>query len=492
MAMWGVAQLRRRRVLLLFLLMVLLPAVIFSVLIVRAVQSERLQAVHQRGEHQRQIVRLVEADLNDWLFTSGSDSAMAQALFSFRIEGDQVVFPEFHLSLPAVLSPRRFPFEPSVPPEQLTAESITDSYYPRVLVFLRDFKTGAQYFLRLRVLIVRPPGGEEGYVLGDRHFVERVNQHLAELGAAVNLRGTLWIGGLQEVRVSPGTDTYGLEGFPFFQVVFEEPETTTLAVFRRHAFPYAMALLVLGAILGSLVLNRAVSQEVRLSQLRTDFVSAVSHEFRSPLTSILTLSERLQSARVRDPDKLAQYHQIIGQEAQRLSALVTRLLDFAQIEDGRKVYAAARVDLAGIAREAIRACHDPVQQDRLRLSGEDKTPLWVRGDRTALGQCIQNLIENAIKYSPPDSPITVRCRPANGSHLVEVEDRGIGIPPAEQGRIFEKFYRGRHASDLNVQGVGIGLALVRHIMDSHGGSVSVESEPGRGSCFQLRLPRMEG
>ena len=251
-----------------------------------------------------------------------------------------------------------------------------------------------------------------------------------------------------------------------------------------------MALLVLVTILGSILVYRAMSQEVRLSQLRTDFVSAVSHEFRSPLSSILALSERLEAARVRDPQQLTQYHQVIGQEARRLSALVTRLLDFAQIEEGKKVYSFERVELVGIAREAIQACHYSVRQERIRLCGED-TALWVRADRTALQHCIQNLIENAMKYSPPDSPIAVTCASANGSNVVDVQDRGIGIPVAEQERIFEKFYRGRQASELDVQGVGIGLALVKHVMACHGGSVSVESQPGQGSRFRLHLPRAE-
>jgi two-component system phosphate regulon sensor histidine kinase PhoR len=237
---------------------------------------------------------------------------------------------------------------------------------------------------------------------------------------------------------------------------------------------------------------RGVSQEVRLSQLRTDFVSAVSHEFRSPLSSILALSERLESSRVRDPAKLAQYHQVIGQEARRLSALVTRLLEFAQIEEGKKVYSFERVELVGIACEALQSCHYPVRQERIRLCGEDAAPLWVRADRIALRHCIQNLIENAVKYSPSDSPIAVTCASASGSNVVEVHDRGIGIPLAEQGRIFEKFYRGRQASELDVQGVGIGLALVRHVMERHGGSVSVQSQPGQGSRFRLHLPRAEG
>jgi signal transduction histidine kinase len=282
----------------------------------------------------------------------------------------------------------------------------------------------------------------------------------------------------------------GLEGFPFFQVVFHDPGRAGAIDVRQHAFLYSMALLVLVTILGSVLVYRTVTQEVRLSQLRTDFVSAVSHEFRSPLSSILALSERLDAARVRDPGQLAQYHKVIHHEAGRLSALVVRLLDFAQIEEGVKIYSPERVDLAAIARDAIQSCHYSVALERVQLSATE-APFWVRGDRTALQHSIQNLIENAVKYSPPDSPIAVTCAAANGCHVIEVQDRGIGVPLGEQARIFEKFYRGRQAIELNAHGVGIGLALVKHVVESHGGSVSVESQPDQGSRFRVRLPRAE-
>lgn len=490
--MWEAAHLHRsRRVILLFALIVLLPASIFSVLIVRAVRSERMRAAHQKAERQRQIVRLVEGDLTAWLFSTQPDSAISRAVFRFQLEGDRLVFPEFHLSLPSTESPRRFPFAPTPPGDPRTAQLITDFYYPRILIFLRDFRSGAQYFLRLRALVVRLPGRDLGYVIEAPHLLEHVNQRLAEFCAAANCRAALWIGDLRDNRSPPATDAFGLEGFPFFQVVFHDTELAGPTDFRQHAFAYSMALLVLVTILGSVLVYRAVSQEVRLLQLRTDFVSAVSHEFRSPLSSILALSERLESARVRDSEKLAEYHHVIGQEARRLGALVTRLLDFAQIEEGRKVYSFERVELVAIAREAIQSCHFSVREERIRFCGQDAAPLWVRADRTALSHCIQNLIENAVKYSPPDSPIAVTCASADGSNVVDVQDRGIGIPRAEQTRIFEKFYRGRQASELNAQGVGIGLALVKHVMESHGGSVAVESQPGQGSRFRLLLPTAE-
>jgi two-component system phosphate regulon sensor histidine kinase PhoR len=339
-------------------------------------------------------------------------------------------------------------------------------------------------------LIVRLPDRDAGYVLDTDQVVAHVDQRLAQLAAAANIKATFSIADLRDSRRAGGIDTLTLEDYPFFQVVFGG-ETDTATDAGGHAFAYAMTLLVVLTILGSVFVYRAVSQEARLSQLRADVVSAVSHEFRSPLSSIMALSERLASARVRDPEKLSEYHHAIGRDARRLSALVTRLLDFAQIEEGKKAYSLERVDLVAAARDAIDACHDSVLRHSIEFRGEDAAPLWVHADGVAIQHCIQNLIENAMKYSPPESPVGISCASLKGSHVIDVSDRGIGIPPSEQVKIFEKFYRGRQASALDVQGVGIGLALVRHVMNRHGGSVEVESQPGKGSRFRLSLPQAE-
>lgn len=482
----------------LFVLMVLLPASIFTVLITRALRSERMQAEYQKGQHQQQIVRLVETDLNNWLFSTQADSGLSKSLLKFRLDRDQIVFPDFQLALPSTGSPRLAPIASTPQANRLTAQTITEHYYPRIQAFLRDLNgghhSGAQYFLRLGALVVHLPGRDEGYVLDVQRVLEHVNQRLAEFSAGEDFRAAFWAGSgdRDNTRPPPVGPAFGFEGFPFFQVIFYPSETAGLADFRERAFPYSMALLVLVTILGSIFVHRAVSHEMRLSQLRSDFVAAVSHEFRSPLSSILALSERLEVVRVRDPEKLSQYHEIIGQDARRLSALVTRLLDFAQIEEGKKVYLLERADLFAVVREAIQSSHRSGRQERIQLLGEEAVPLWIQADRAALQLCIQNLIENAVRYSAPDSPITVTCARENGSALVEVRDRGIGIPLAEQSKIFEKFYRGRQAAGLNVQGVGIGLALVKHMVERHGGSVSVDSEPGRGSRFTLHLPRVGG
>jgi len=480
---------RHRKAILLFLLMVLLPSVAFGVLIVRAVRTDATQVGERKAERQREIARLIEADLNSWLFSGQPGSALSNALFRFRRDGDRIVFPEYGLSLAASGSPPRPP-NPTPPRDTPSADVITDFYYPRILVFLRDFKSGAQYFLRLKAMIVLLPNEREGYALDAQRILRHVNGRLGEFCAGENFAASLWIGDLRDDRPPATASAFALEGFSFFQVVFSDAPPSGVIGHREHLFAYSMSLVVLAAILGSLLVYRGVFQESRLSQLRTDFVSAVSHEFRSPLSSILVLSERLEGARARDPEQQAEYFRIIGQEARRLSTLVTRLLDFAQIEGGKKRYSLERIDLTAVVRDAVQSCRDTGRPDRIDVSA-DGVPRWVDADPAALRHCIQNLIENALKYSPPDSRVTVRCWSDNGTHAVDVQDRGIGIPRDEQPRIFEKFYRTRPAAALDAHGVGIGLALVKHLVESHGGSVAVASEVGCGSRFTVVLPRAE-
>jgi two-component system phosphate regulon sensor histidine kinase PhoR len=480
---------RNRKVILLFALMVLLPAAIFGMFLARSVRSDRLDAARQEAERRRQIARLVEDDLSNWLFSIGPDSARSKAFVRFELAGDTVVFPDLRLSLPVAGTLRPSPLENAVSTNAPTAESLVQVYYPRIVVFLRDFKAGAQYFQRLHAVIVRAPDSPAGYVLDTDHVMAHVTARLASLASAARINAAFSIADLRENRLTAGEDAIALGDYPFFQVVFGR-ESDAEAI-GGHGFAYTMSVLIALTILGSVFLYRAVSQEIRLSQLQTDFVSAVSHEFRSPLSSIMALSERLASAHVNDPEKLAEYHRVIGRDARRLSALVTRLLDFAQIEEGRKAYSQEGLELVAAAREAVDMCRESVRHHPIEVLGEDAAPLWVRADPVAVRHCIQNLIENAAKYSAPGSPIRVSCGSVNGSNTIDVSDQGIGIPTAEQEKIFQKFYRGRQASTLDTQGVGIGLALVRHVMDWHRGSVDVESEPGRGSRFRLSFPKAE-
>jgi signal transduction histidine kinase len=407
----------------------------------------------------------------------------------FRSAANEVVFDDFHLALPIAGAARPQPLQNAELSGVPNAEALVDFYYPRIVVFLRDIKARTQYFQRLHAVVVRLPD-DTGYVIDTEAVAAHLNERVLHIAAAANVQATFSIADLRDNRPRADAATLTLKEYPFFQVDFTpEPDSASIA---GHTFAYAMTLVVVLTLLGSVFLYRAISQEVGLSRLRTDFVAAVSHEFRSPLSSILALSERLTSARVSEPAKLNEYHALIGGDARRLSSLVGRLLDFAQIEEGRKSYAPETIDLVSVAREAIGTCREAERAHPIEFSDGEAAPLWVNADRIAVHHCLQNLVENAAKYSPAGSPIRVACASSNGWHTIEVSDEGIGIAPAEQGKIFEKFYRGREASSLGVQGVGIGLALVKHMMESHHGSVDVRSEPGRGSRFRLSFPRAEG
>jgi signal transduction histidine kinase len=337
----------------------------------------------------------------------------------FEINADRIDFPDFRLSLSASETARVRPFEPAPASTALTADVIAAQYYPRILAFLRDARTGrhtgAQHFLRLRSLIVAPRGSNHGYVITERDVLECINRKLVELCDRQPFTATAWIPDAQHKTASGGV-TYGLQNFPFFEVVFAETGSATTMNVRRHAFAYSMTVLVAITVLGSLFVHRALSHDVRLPHLRNDFVAAVSHEFRSPLSSIVALAERLVSHRSVDGAQLAEYHRIIHHDAQRLSALVTRLLEFGRMEEGKDNYSPAQVDLTVIAQDAINSMGHAVTPGRVRYNGTANAPLWVRADATALCLAIQNLVENAAKYSPADSPIDVTCAAENGWH----------------------------------------------------------------------------
>jgi signal transduction histidine kinase len=239
---------------------------------------------------------------------------------------------------------------------------------------------------------------------------------------------------------------------------------------------------------GGYFMVRTIQRELEVARMKSDFVSTVSHEFRSPLTGIRQLGELLSRGRVSDPQKRQQYYDLIVHESNRLARLVENVLDFSRMEDGRKQYSFEVLDtsawLTSVAdefqREAARSGH------RLEACIPDQLPV-VRGDREALSTAVRNLLDNACKYSPQSETVWLDAEASNGGVRVQVRDRGVGIPDAEKSQIFEKFYRGGGELAKQVKGAGLGLSLVRHIVASHHGQVSVESREGEGSTFSIHL-----
>jgi anti-sigma regulatory factor (Ser/Thr protein kinase) len=261
----------------------------------------------------------------------------------------------------------------------------------------------------------------------------------------------------------------------------------------RWWFYRAGLALVLGVTLfGGYLLWRDVRREVQVAQMRSRFVSAVSHELKTPLTAIRMFAETLQMGRQIDSDTQVEYLDTIVNESERLTRLLNNVLDFSKIERGGKTYRREDHCLAEVVEATARAIRYPLQQQKFNLSVEIEEDLpTARVDRDAIEQAILNLLDNAMKYSGESRDIALRLGSKNGEAVISVSDHGAGVDPTERSRIFEQFYRATSPDGDRVPGTGLGLTLVQHIADAHGGRVTVESAVGEGSTFSLHLPWKE-
>ncbi len=264
-----------------------------------------------------------------------------------------------------------------------------------------------------------------------------------------------------------------------------EQEVRRLAVAKTALIGFIDVMLLAG--LGLVWTN--VRRELRLSRLKSDFVANVSHELKTPLALIRLYAETLELGRVPGEERRGEYYRVIGKESRRLTQLINNILDFSRIEAGRKEYRLVPSDIGAVVRDVVESYRFAIEKlgFTLALDVEDDLP-ELELDPEAVSQALINLLNNAIKYSPEQKSIEVRVfREADRVRLA-VRDRGIGIPRSEHRRIFEKFYRVETSLVHTTKGSGLGLALVQHIAEAHGGQVELQSAPGEGSTFTLSLP----
>jgi signal transduction histidine kinase len=282
------------------------------------------------------------------------------------------------------------------------------------------------------------------------------------------------------------------EHLPDLRVVFE-PGTVVDGGFVQEVPVYSLWLLIIVPLtfLGGFLLWRDTRREIRLADMRSQFVSSVSHELKTPLTAIRMFAETLQIGAT-DSKTHDEYLETIVNESERLTRLLNNVLDFSRIERGQKTYAMEPTPLQDVVQSAVRTMQYPLSEKGFVLNIDvcESIPP-VDADRDAIQQAILNLLTNAMKYSGKRRDIELRLCPENGSALIEVTDHGIGIPESEQARIFDKFYRAHVPENRAIAGTGLGLALVAHIAEAHRGTVHVKSSPGEGSTFSLRLPLSE-
>jgi two-component system, OmpR family, phosphate regulon sensor histidine kinase PhoR len=249
------------------------------------------------------------------------------------------------------------------------------------------------------------------------------------------------------------------------------------------------ATLIAGVTATVLYVRRGTS----LAKLQAEFVQKVSHDLRTPLTSIKMFVETLQDRRIADPEKVDECLEILSRETDRLTAMVERLLEWARMEAGKRVYRPVRVPVSRVIDAALRGL-----EVQIKLGGLEETTVIERqvaselpeidADPEALAEALLNVMSNALRYSGQRKEIGVRAVRRDKEVLITIRDNGPGIPQHEQGRIFEKFHRVVDPALPDVDGTGLGLAIVHHIVRAHRGKITVQSDAGRGAAFHITLP----
>lgn len=274
--------------------------------------------------------------------------------------------------------------------------------------------------------------------------------------------------------------------FPFWTLELELPSKDSY----DGLFATAIGLVLCVLVLGLFVVVRDASRERKLGQLRSDLVSGVSHELKTPLTLIRLYAETLLHGGQHTEEERQGFHRIILREGERLSHLVDKVLHFARIQRRQREYFLEEGDLAAVVADTVDAYEEYLTRRGFNVVNDLETELPpVKFDAGAVSQAVVNLVDNAVKYSRDEKHVRLRLYREQSFVVFEVEDHGVGIPAEDRERIFEQFYRGNGSETGG--GYGLGLFLVAHIMEAHGGRVWVESEPKRGSTFRLVFPIAE-
>jgi two-component system phosphate regulon sensor histidine kinase PhoR len=278
-------------------------------------------------------------------------------------------------------------------------------------------------------------------------------------------------------------------GLPMtLHVISAEPHATERRFSsRRNVLAIAFIVMAVVIAAAAFLVFRAVRREVDVARLQSDFLAAVSHEFRTPLSVMGHMTAMLEEGR-QSPDRLPAYYRALAAETRRLNGLVEALLDFGRTEAGRREYRREVFDLGELVALTVREYTEMRGLAGQRIAAETTGHSWIDADKDGMALVIRNLVDNAVKYSPDTSVVDIRVQADRDSIALTIRDKGAGIPRAEQRNIFHRFVRGSAARELGVKGTGIGLAMAMHIVRGHQGSIHVTSEPGSGSCFTVQLP----
>jgi len=279
--------------------------------------------------------------------------------------------------------------------------------------------------------------------------------------------------------------------FPFYRIdLFRASSPSAIYAERDRAIRIGMigAFIILIGI-GSYFTFRSLAREAEIVKMKSDFVSNVTHELKTPLTTLKMIGEMLEMGAVPSQERRQDYYRTIASESERLTQLINNVLDFSRIEAGGARFEFEHTDISPLVSESVNAFQSLVQRNGFTIStaiASDLPPVLC--DAGAVSHALVNLLDNAVKYSNGTGVVKVAASRDGADVAIRVADQGVGIPKAELARIFDKFYRGKAGDDPERKGIGLGLTLVREIVEAHGGAVEVESSPGHGSVFTMKFP----
>ncbi|MBN2029566.1 hypothetical protein JW824_04915 [bacterium] len=281
---------------------------------------------------------------------------------------------------------------------------------------------------------------------------------------------------------------------PFWRLWIQPRNPNTITQYiskQRWIYGIAITLLIAGMFFGVVLVLRDVSREEKLAQLRSDFISNVTHELKTPLTSIRMFAETMRLGRIKKKNIRQEYLSVIVSESERLTRLINTVLDFSKIEQGEKQYQIVPVNLSLIVEKALAAMNYWLKEHGFLVRADIQPDIHLTADGDAMEQVVLNLVSNAMKYSPDLKEISVRLWQKAGFIHLEVQDRGLGIPESKQSHIFDKYYRAHAEHEKDKGGSGLGLTVVKHIVDAHRGRIELKSKVNEGSTFTIILPEIQ-
>jgi len=278
---------------------------------------------------------------------------------------------------------------------------------------------------------------------------------------------------------------------PYWQILVKPKNLDILNQYittRRWVYSITLILLIFGMFLGIFLVFRDMSREKKIGQLRSDFVSNVTHELKTPLTSIRMFAETMLLGRIKKKKEQQEYLSIIVDESERLTRLINNVLDFSKIEKNKKEYQFEFINLSDVVQSAVNSMRYWLKEQRFKIEVKIESGIKTKADGDAIEQAVLNLLSNAMKYSFKQKEIILDAWTENQSINIQVRDKGMGIAEAQKKRIFDKYYRAHSDHQGDKGGAGLGLTVIKHIVEAHQGKIKVESKVNRGSTFTIVLP----